>query len=183
MNHPCVGLLRGRAEPRRNILDRIREVNPSYRVCWVPPGCEVNNQAIVRPGLWRIYEYMEHPMRQMAGGARLARFSQMSHEKRSLNPGLVYDAQASKEGLNYIADYVEEAFGTDAMFVELRTSEQNLAAHRSTVRKAQWQQGDAETLEEMNVNPQFRDYVRDVAETYYRRAYGNPLVPVAANLT
>lgn len=180
MAHNAIARLRGRAEPREEILNRLLDINPNFRVGWIPEGREIDG--VQRPALWRIYEFTDHPMRRSAGHARFVRYERMSPAKQAENPGLVYQAEEALDGLNLVMDCLEEEFGTDAMFQALQQAERDLAPLRGEVKKAQDTQADDEIVEEMDANPEYSELVREHAKEFYNRVKGNAVVGVTANI-
>lgn len=185
MPHKAIARLRGRGEPRAEILDRILAINPGFRVSWLPEGVPQKDHLgkdYQRPAMWRVYEVNEHPIRRAAGFARLQRFEKWEQEKQKENIGLVYDAQDWMDGLHLVAEYSEQFFGTEKMFDDLKRFEAELAPFRGDVKQAQDADGDRDAEDEVDANPAFSEMVRETAKEWYNRVKGNPSVAVTTSL-
>lgn len=185
VQHKAIARLRGRAEPRQDILDRILEINPTYRVSWLPEGVHQKDHQgkdYFRPAMWRIYELNENPIRRAAGFARLQRFEKWEKAKQAENIGLVYDAQDWMDGLHLVAEYSEQFFGNEQMFDDLKRYELELAPFRGDVKKAQDDDANRDALDEVDVNPEFAEMVRETAKDWYNLVKGNASVAVATSL-
>lgn len=176
--HRAIARLRGRAEPREDILNRILEINPSFRVGWIPPGIpiEKDGETYQRPAIWRIYEFRPNELRQAAAHASYRRFLGWLPEKQAQNPGLVFDLEDRVDCLHLVAEFSEDYFGQDRMFEDLKQTERDLAPYRDDMRLAQQQDAQREVEEEMDVNPEFSDYVREIAKDFYNLVKGNSSV-------
>jgi hypothetical protein len=188
--HTAIARLRGRAEPREDILDRLLQINPKFRVSWLPPGApqiDHEGQEYARPAMWRVYEVNENPMRRAAGYARRQRFdrwgeSKEGQERQAKNMGILYDAEDWMDGLHLIGEFSEEFFGTERMFESLKQGEIEIAPFRDSVKEAQDNDSDTDALDEMDANPEFTDLVRETAKEWYNRVKGNPSVAVTTSL-
>lgn len=164
--HRAIGRLRGKAEPREDILDRLLVINPNYRVYWALPTPR-------RPGYWEIHEHRPNPARAAAGHHRLRRWEEMERkaitvaDKARINFGIPRDCESMIDQVHYVAAYTDEQFGQDFMFVELREGEQNLRAVLAQMEREYQKQEAGEVLEEADEDPAFDQYLRDVCTDYY----------------
>lgn len=185
MPHKALGRLRGRGEPRHDILDRILDVNRNYRVSWLPAGLpqtDHTGKGYQRPAMWRVHEHREQPIRQAAGKARVQRFYGMEQVKQDEHIGLLWDAEDWMDGLHLVAEYSESFFGTERMFDDLKRFEKELAESREAVLKAQDDDADRQAEEEFDVNPAYAELVRENAKEWYNRIKGNTSVAVTTPL-
>ena len=144
--HEVIGRLRGRAEPRADILDRLRDLmGPRVRLHWVPMTRDGD-------GAWMLCERTAEPGYRACGAAILARYRAAG---KPVPEALWYAAECMQDGDHTVATYTEAQFGTDWMFAELARNEAEAKAMKDAIFSAQRQaEQDAIDLECRN-NPEF----------------------------
>lgn len=183
--HECVGRLRGKAEPRPDILDRLRALmGPRLRVSWVPLTRDGD-------GAWMLCERTGEPGYRWCGAAILNRYRQAG---QPVPEALWYAAECMQDGDHTIATYTEAQFGTDWMFAELARNEAEARAMRQAILSAQ-QQAERDAIDaECRQNPEFAaewmqryapeaaEAVDEVTERLYPRLKGAVSRTVLSNV-
>lgn len=178
MAHAAIGRLRGRAEPRQDILDRLLEIHPAFRVYWSPeshgPGYDEDGKLRVKPGFWEIHQYSPSPLRKEAGHAMLARlralFDRKSESaKEQLNLGTIEYAEQMIDQVHYVWAVPEAMFGQDMMFEELR----DIVAQTRRVQQemeAELKRAEArQVMQEGEDNPAFDEQMKLLWADEYER--------------
>lgn len=159
--HPNLGQLRGgKPCPAITVLDRLRDMDPRWRVSW-RPGSDT------KPGLWILSEFSASPLYREAGLARRKRYLKEDGVGK-LTPDLWYGIEDQIDGLHYVASFTDEQFGTEWMFHVLRQDQHNLTSLRAQLDLEQWRKEHRAVEQEQAENAAFREYVRTKAEDDYR---------------
>lgn len=145
---PLVAFLEGRDPPPSDVLQRLYDLSPHFRLTWLQGTLDrVIGQKTVpgRPGYWKVWEVRpgnaHDKLRRAAGYARLQRLRKRKQEKQE---GMAADfeyCQAMMNGLHFVGAWpeqpivtkelvrrrviqrVEHRFGSDAMFREFAEAE------------------------------------------------------------
>lgn len=187
-----LGSLRGRDPPAPEVLRRLRDMNPRYRVTWTPPTPTrvVKGQVIHgRPPLWWLHEVRpdnkhDH-LRRLAGRARLARYYRRSTEDQQTDLGIPLVCEDMIEGYWTVGAFpehatvvvvnertgakrVEPGFGSDRFFADLVESERlyREGLDRLAVEERLDELGDEDALAELTDNPEFRARFRDMVRQH-----------------
>lgn len=185
-----VGELHGHTPPPSEVLQRLYDMNPNYRVTWEPGGVvRVVSITIqeTRPALWALHEIrpnnVHDRLRRIAAGARVRRWEAASKEWRDAHPKVPMICRDMLAGYWRIGEWPERAmriqqpngrhlilppFGSDLFFRELQESEHTFAAEaaRLALHEGLNNSADDQTLAELDENDAFREAASEV----YRQA-------------
>jgi hypothetical protein len=199
MSEVLVGiLLRGAQPPADSVLEAIGAISRSFRVTFTP---EIRRAKILkRPAYWWIHELRPHAagdhLRREMGRHRLGRLHQLPRVELERRIGDWWDAEYAAAGLYQVGEYFaderaaqewlgrrprgEELFGMPPMLAQLKRGQElfEQVARRAALENARDAGALAEIDEEVNDNPEFGEYVRDVAKDYYFAVSGGTLVSV-----
>jgi hypothetical protein len=191
-------LLRGALPPAESLLEAIGAISRSFRVSFTP---EIRRAGILkRPAYWWIHEVRPHSagdgLRREMGRHRLGRLHKRGRVELERRIGDWWDAEYAAAGLYQVGEYFpteaaarewlgrrpqgEELFGTPPMLAQLRRGQAlfEQEARRAALDNARDAGALAEIDEEINDNPEFGQFVRDVATDFYRAVSGGTLAPV-----
>lgn len=156
MSHRALGRLRGKAEPREDILDRISAIRPTFRVHWHPweDGRDY----------WLIANHVGTSVMRDMGRHALDRFLAQPDPK----PFDIAGAELLMDGGYVVRRFTEEEFGTDYMVARLQSSDEILArAEREEAEavklrqlKTEWQLATDERLR----NAAYKAYLEKLTE-------------------
>jgi len=193
-----LGPLRGAMPPAESILEAIAAISTSFRVSFTP---EIRRaRRVTRPAYWWIHELRPHSLgdglRREMGKARLGRLNKLPKVELTQRIGDWWDAEYAASGLYQVGEYFpteaaarewlgrrphgEEIFGMPPMLAQLKRGQElyEEERRRALMENARDNGAVAEVEQEMNDNPDFGQFVRDVAMDYYFAVSGGKLVPV-----
>jgi hypothetical protein len=191
-------LLRGAVPPAEDVLEAIGAISRSFRVTFTP---EIRRAAMLkRPAYWWIHELRPHSagdgLRREMGRHRLGRLHKLSRVELERRIGDWWDSEYAAAGLYQVGEYFPseaaarewhgrrpsgaEIFGTPPMLAQLKRGQDlfQQEARRAALENARDAGALAEIDAEVNDNPEFGQYVRDVAMDYYRAVSGGTLALV-----
>ena len=189
-----VGILRGAAPPPEALLEALQEISANFRVSYTPPV--VRDGKVRRPPLWWVHEVRPFAesdgLYRDAGRARLRRLSRRPVKEQEERIADWWDAEHAATGYYRVGSYYpervrivdgvrihpSEMFGTRPMLDQLRRAQQMLEAEQRKAQvETQRERGAVgEIQQEMQENPEFAGFVRDVAKDFYRAVSGGQLV-------
>ena len=177
-----LGDLRGQDVPDIRVLQRLRDINPNFRITWTwaTPDKIVGGQTVPgRPGLYWLHEVRpgnkHDELRAAAGRARLERYEKYGEDRANKNPGIpaqCEDMMAGYHGVGQWPKYETDGvppFGSDRFFFDLAAGEAALKGDKARLDKETALDGSADELvqDEYDYNSEFRQYIRTVAEEFY----------------
>lgn len=185
MAHQAIGRLRGRPEPREDILDRVLQIHPDFRVYYSPqmvgPGYDRWGKLKVKPACWVIYQFQQTAasnLRQQAGRYMLARIRRTieaaekagdTSKLERINTGLTEKAEEMIDLVHWVADYPEEMFGTERMFQELYEAVRDYKKNQQEIELALARAEREEIDGEVDQNEVFDQHLKDVCMDEYSR--------------
>jgi hypothetical protein len=171
-----VGNLRGRDPPPEDVLRRLRDMNPQYRVTWTPATLDrvvAGRLYRGRPGLWWLHEVrptsVHDRARRAAGAARLARYRRRSADGQQRNLGVESQCEDMMAGYWTVGLWPEvpahgvPSFGSEPFFLDVRYSERVFKDEKRRVEyyAALDDAADHEAITEYDENPAFRAELAD----------------------
>lgn len=171
-----LGDLRGHDPPPEDVLRRLRDMNPNYRITWTHPTPDrvVSGKTYFgRPGLWWLHEIRpgnpHDELRRRAAAARLERYNRFGDDRKLKNLGVVSQCEDMMAGYWTVGGWPEvpmehtARFGSERFFWELQESERQFReqARRVQLSAAMDAAADEETLAELDENAAFRAYLSD----------------------
>ena len=193
-----LGDLRGQEPPREDVLRRLRDINGNYRITWTWPTPDriINSETVFgRTGLYWLHEVRPgnkyDELRKAAGDARLQRFEKFGDDRKIRSPGIPAQCEDMMKGYYGVGQwprYVDNGvppFGSERFFEELIEGEKTFKVEKARLEKEAALDGtaDEQITEESDVNPEFRQHIRDVAEEFYpyvckgRRDFKSAAIP------
>lgn len=180
---PMVGDLRGADCPREDLLQRLFDLNPNYRLTHVPEVLDRVDRrtgAVLRgrPALWFLHEVRPqnaHDVaRRIAAQQRLERWTKANQAFKDRNPSIPAQCADMIAGYWTVGSWPAyglklpngihlPGFGTDAMLAELSEGEEMFKAQAARLNKeaALDAAADEEALLEYDENPDFRATLAD----------------------
>lgn len=179
------------------VLLRLHGINPNFRLTWTPPEeprmvDEPDKPTTLtggRPALWWVHEVRPNnpidELRKAAGKSRLDRWNRATQAYREMNPatpaqcrdwmagyhtiGSWPDGPIEHKDQNGVVQNVTPGFGSDRFFEELL---EGIQAINNTLGQLELDRrlndaGEEKLADEAEVNPDFRQLCRDVADHYH----------------
>ncbi len=189
--------LRGHAPPADDVVRKLEDVSDRLRLTWTP---FVRERLIARPGenvkmlgrviclpTWWLWEIRPtdrgDAARRIMGAHRLQRLAKRDARLQEYRPFDVWETEAIVDGLypagrNHYAEDAEH-FGSAQFFYELiKLHEDALREDRRLAIEAQRAHDTGMEIDaEINENPKFASFVRDVAKDFYFSVSGGVQIP------
>lgn len=185
-----LGPLRGHEAPSAAILQRLYDISEAYRVSWTPPSYR-------RPmALFWIHEVRPPTkveiMRRKAAEGQLTRIREhWAIERRVQQSALEYQLEGIVRGFHDLGSWPEyggtftigkqrhkmHGFGSEPMLLELAKGEAAARQWRAKIDRDYQEEALDQVALETHEDPDFRDYVRQMAKDWYPQITSRPIVP------